>query len=341
MSETTKWAILGTGMIARTFAGALAKSETGDLIAVGSRALASSNAFGKEFGVPRCYPTYEHVLADPDIDAVYISLPNHLHLEWGVRCAKAKKHILCEKPLTLNHSEAISLINAVRSNGVFMMESFMYRCHPQTAKTVELIREGAIGDVRIIQAEFGYNMSGRAGDPYENIRLRNDVGGGSIMDVGCYAVSACRLMAGAALQRDGTLEPEEIRGLAHIGDRGRVDEWALAVLRFPNDILANVTVGSLVAVGTVFRAWGSEGFLEVPNPWFPGRAKEHETIVLQRTGKEREEIKVPACNGLLYTLEADILARHKQDGQAPSPCMTWNDSLGNMRTLDRWRESIG
>lgn len=340
MADKLRWGILGTGNIAKTFANALAKCETGDLVACGSRKQETADAFGDEFGIPRRHPTYEDFVADSEIDIAYNSLPNHLHLEWTAKLAEAGTHSLCEKPLTLNHGQAAEMIEAVKQHDVFLMEAFMYRCHPQTAKLVELIRDGALGEVRVIQAHFGYSLEG-SDNPYGNIRLMNEVGGGSIMDVGCYTVSACRLIAGAASGLDGAAEPDVVHGVAHIGERGRVDEWATGVLKFPGDLLANVTCGAMCGVGAVVRVWGSGGNLEVPNPWFPGRAQDAEKIILNRNGKDTEEVTVPAHNGLLYTLEADACAKHLADRQAPSPCMTWDDSLGNMRTLDRWRESIG
>ena len=339
-ADKLNWGILGTGNIAKTFAQAVAKSQTGALCAVGSRQQQTADEFAGANDVPHAYASYDAVLSDQGVDAVYISLPNHLHLEWTVKAADAGKHVLCEKPLTLNHAQAVELISAVRQRNVFMMEAFMYRCHPQTRKVVDLVRDGAIGDVRVIQAHFGYNMGGRGGNPYENIRLRNEVGGGGIMDVGCYAVSAVRLIAGAALGQEAPAEPDTVTGVAHIGEIGRVDEWATAALKFPNDIIANVTCGSMAAVGTVVRVWGSHGHLEVPNPWFPGRAQDVEKILVARAGGQ-EEIAVPARHGLLYALEADTVARSLPAQQAPYPCMTWDDSLGNMKVLDRWRECVG
>jgi predicted dehydrogenase len=271
------------------------------------------------------------------VDAVYISLPNHLHAEWGIRCAEAGKHVLCEKPLTTNAAEAEALFAAVRERSIFFMEAFMYRCSPQTARLAQLLREGVIGEVRLIQANFSY----RLGPQYDNIRLRNDVAGGGIMDVGCYTMSMARLVAGAAQGKDFA-EPEEIQGSAHIGP-GRVDEWAVAALKFPGDILANLACGSQVAVDSTLRIWGAEGNIAVPNPWFPGRKRgDTSTIRVQRAGaaKEPEEITVEAGIGL-YENQVDILARHREEKQAPPPCMTWEDSLGNMRALDRWRQEVG
>lgn len=333
--DTLKWGIIGTGGIARKLARALKETQTGELYAVGSRAQDTADAFGDELGVPQRYGSYEGLLADAAVDIVYVALPNHLHLKWTARAARAGKHVLCEKPLTVNTPQAERMLRVVQGADVFLMEAFMYRCHPQTVKLVELVRDGAIGEVRLIQAAFGYDLGG--GDTaYGNIRLRNDVCGGSIMDVGCYTVSIARLLAGAALGRAGPAEPEHLEGVAHIGARGRVDEWAAAVAGFPGGIVADLVCGSRVRVESAVRVWGSEGSITMPVPWNPTQGR----IILTRQGSDPREVEVPSDAGC-YTLEADVVARHLVDRQAPYPCMTWEDSLGNMRALDAWRASVG
>ncbi|MDH7571262.1 MAG: Gfo/Idh/MocA family oxidoreductase, partial [Armatimonadota bacterium] len=157
MSRKLKWGILSTGRIAGVFAKGLAASTTGELVAVGSRNQASADRFGEEFGLSRCYGSYEALLADPEVEAVYIAVPHPFHAEWAIKAADAGKHILCEKPLTLNYPEAMAVVEAAVRNDVFLMEAFMYRCTPQTAKLVELIREKAIGEVRLIQANFAFH----------------------------------------------------------------------------------------------------------------------------------------------------------------------------------------
>jgi predicted dehydrogenase len=330
-----KWGIIGTGMIADKFAQALETAETGALYAVASRSQERADAFGERFGAPLRYGSYEDMLADGEVDAVYNALPNHLHLEWTVQAARAGKHVLSEKPLTVNASEAEQMIEAVGGAGVFLMEAFMYRCHPQTSKLVTLIRDGAIGEVRVIQASFGYDL-GDSDAAYQNIRLRNDVAGGSIMDVGCYAISMARLIAGAALGLEAPAEPGRLEGVAHIGERGGVDEWAAAAVRFPGDVLANLACAARVRMDSKVHVWGSRGEIEVPVPWNPPEGR----IVLRRYGADEEVIDVPAAANA-YTLEADAVARSLPERQAPYPCMTWADSLGNMRALDAWRAAVG
>ncbi len=336
-----KWGIMGPGGIARTFARSLPGSKTGELFAVGSRALERAETFGDEFDIPRRYGSYEELLADDEMDAVYIALPNHAHLEWAVKTAQAGKAVLCEKPLTINAAEAEQLFATVQDTGVFFMEAFMYRCHPQTQKLVELLRDGAIGEVRVIQVTFSYDL-GDSDQAYANIRLRNDVAGGGIMDVGCYTASMSRLIAGAALGLSKPAEPESLKGVAHVGKRGRVDEWAAAVAKFPSGcnssagIVANMICGARARVQSDVRVWGSAGNIVVPVPWTPIQGK----IILTRSGEEPEEVEVPA-DADCYALEADVVAANLSNQQAPYPCMTWEDTLGNMKALDQWRNSIG
>jgi len=332
--DNVAWGILGTGGIARTFAKALATSSRGHLLAVGSRTLESAERFGAEFAAPRRYGSYDALLADPDVQAIYISLPNHMHAQWTIRCAEAGKHVLCEKPLATNHAEAMAAVEAARYHGVFLMEAFMYRCHPQTSRLVELIREGTIGDVRIVQAHFAFNMRGPR---YENIRQQNAAAGGGIMDVGCYCASMARLIAGAALGKPFA-DPLEVKGCGYINPTSRVDEWATAALKFPGEIIANLTTGIQVALDSTLRIWGSTGHILVPNPWFPG--PQNNEIVVYHDGQQEPERVLVNADAPLYSIEADLVAEHLTEQQAPPPCMSWADSLGNMATLDQWRQEI-
>ncbi|MHB1296714.1 MAG: aldo/keto reductase [Anaerolineae bacterium] len=334
-SKRIAWGILGTGRIATTLAKGLATSETGYLLAVGSRSLESAERFGAEHGAARRYGSYAELVADPDVEVVYIALPNHLHALWTIRCAEAGKHILCEKSLATNYGEAMAAIEAARQHDVFLMEGFMYRCHPQTAKLVELLRAKTIGDVRVIHVNFSFDFGDARQD---DIRRRGDWAGGGITDVGCYCASLARLVAGAALGKPFA-DPLEVKGSGHINPIGGVDEWASAVLRFPGDILATLTCGMQVSVDSTLRIWGTQGHIAVPNPWFPG--EQGARIEVFHAGQKEPEVLTPNADAPLYTIEADTVARHIADRQAPPPCMTWADSLGNMKTLDRWRRDFG
>ncbi len=330
-----RWGIVGTGNIARTFARGLTKSGTGKLVAVGSRTQEAAERFGAMFSADRRYDSYAALLANDNVDAVYIAVPHPLHAEWAIRAAEAGKHILCEKPLGLNHAEAMAIVEAARRNDVFLMEAFMYRCHPQTSKLAELIRAKTIGDVRVIDAAFSFH----AGSNPRSRVLDHALAGGGILDVGCYCTSMARLIAGVATGKEFA-EPVEVAGAGHIGPNSRVDEHAVATLRFPSDIVAQLSTAVQLNQENSVRIWGTEGNIRVPQPWFAGGDSGISTIIVQRTGEQPREIRVEAGAGL-YTIEADIVARSLPARQAASPCMTWEDSLGNMRTLDRWRQAIG
>ncbi len=329
------WGILSTGRIAGVFAKGLKESRTGTLVAVGSRTQAAAEKFGKEFGAARCHGSYEALLADPAVQAVYIATPHPLHALWTIRAAEAGKHVLCEKPLALNEAEAVAAVEAARRHGVFLMEAFMYRCHPQTAKLVELVRAKAVGEVRVIQATFSF----QAGFNPEGRLLNNALGGGGILDVGCYPMSMARLIAGAAQGRD-IVEPSEIKAVGVVGDVTRVDEVATAVVKFPGNILAQLSTGVLVNQENVLRVFGTEGSITVPAPWGLGGAGTLKILVHRKGAPAPEEVEVTSAVGS-YALEADMVADNLDHRQGRPPAMTWDDSLGNMRALDRWRKEIG
>lgn len=333
MPDQIRWGILGTGNIAGVFAKALPATRTGRLVAVGSRSQMSADAFARQFAIARSHGSYAALLADPDIDAVYLSTPHPLHKPWVIAAARAKKHVLCEKPLGMNAAEAQEMIDAAKANDVFLMEAFMYRCHPQIAQMIELIRGGAIGEVRAITATFSFMSP----NPTPAARLLNKaLGGGGILDVGCYPVSFSRLVAGVAAGLNASLDPLEVRGVAHLGPTG-VDEWAAAVLRFPNDVLAQVSTGILLDQENSACVYGTKGNLYLPTPWVP---QEEVKFMLTRAGRDREEIFVRSRENA-YSLEADVLGDHLAARQAAFPAMSWEDTLGNLRTLDSWRREVG
>jgi predicted dehydrogenase/aryl-alcohol dehydrogenase-like predicted oxidoreductase len=334
MARHLRWGIIGTGAIAHTFARGVQHSKAGKLVAVGSRRQQSADAFAKEFNLTRAHGSYEALLADAQVDAVYVSTPHPLHAEWAIKTAEADKHVLCEKPLAVNYAEAMAVVQAARENDVFLMEAFMYRCHPATRRLAELVREGAIGRVCMIQSTFSF----QAGTDPKSRLMNNALGGGGILDVGCYPVSLARLIAGAAAGQD-FLDPFEVKGCGHLGETN-VDEWTAAVLRFPSDIVAQVATGVRVSQDNAARIYGLEGSITLPWPWIPAREGGATTILLQRKGKEKEEIVVET-DEWLYGIEADTVAANLERRQAAWPAMSWEDSLGNMRTLDRWRAEIG
>ena len=335
MAQTLRWGILGAGGIARNFAKGVAHSKTGTVVAVGSRSHQKADAFADEFAIPRRHGSYESLLADPEVDAVYVATPHPMHAEWTIKAAEAGKHILCEKPIGINHAEAMAMIEAAITHDVFLMEAFMYRCHPQTHRLIELVRDGAVGEVRVIRAAFSFH----AGFDPEGRLFANHLGGGGILDVGGYPVSASRLLAGAALGR-AFADPIKVKAVGHLGETG-VDEWAIACLKFEGDILAQVAAGVSLQQNNTLEVYGSEGHIVVPWPWVPSREGGSSRILLHRKGAESPEEIVVETDEWLYGIEADVVAAHLANRQALSPAMSWDDTLGNMKTLDAWREQIG
>ncbi|GCE25360.1 oxidoreductase [Dictyobacter alpinus] len=330
MSQTLTWGILGAGNIAGVFARGLTNSKTGKLLAVGSRTQESADRFGDTWNVPRRYNSYEALLADSDVQAVYISTPHPMHAEWAIKAAEAGKHILCEKPIALNHADAMAIIEAAQRHDVFLMEAFMYRGHPQMQKLVELIHTGAIGDVRIIQATFAF----RAGFNAEGRLFKNELGGGGILDVGCYCTSLARLVAGAATGKSFA-DPTQVKATGHIGDVSHVDEYTVASLAFPGGIVAQLLTGVQVNAENEVRIYGTEGSITIPAPWNPG-AGQTTKVIVKRHGEVSEYTFETED---LYGVEADTVAAHIEERQ--SPTMSWEDTLGNMRTLDQWRAALG
>lgn len=328
------WGIISTGRIAGVFANGVKGSETGELLAVASRDQEKADKFGGEHGIERRYASYEALLADPDVQAVYIATPHPMHAEWAIKAAEAGKHILCEKPLTLDYAQAAAVVDAARLHDVFLMEAFMYLSHPHTAKLYETVAGGAIGEVRIIQATFSFN----AGYNPEGRLFKNALGGGGILDVGCYCTSMARLIAGAANGKPYD-EPTEIKAMGHIGETG-ADEYAVATMRFENDILARVYTGVRLSQDNVVRIYGTDGNIFVPAPWNPTRDPGTARFIVNRAGKEPEEVTTEAAK-FLYSYEADAFAAGIADGKAAHPCMTPEETLGNMRTCDLWRAGIG
>ncbi|HVB20891.1 MAG TPA: Gfo/Idh/MocA family oxidoreductase [Ktedonobacteraceae bacterium] len=332
MNTSLNWGIIGTGRIAHIFARGIAKSNMGTLVAVGSRTEEAAETFGETWHVPHRYGSYTELLKDSAVQAVYISTPHPLHAEWAIKAAEAGKHILCEKPLTLNYAQARAVVEAARKHDVFLMEAFMYRCHPQTEKLVDLIRSGIIGQVRVIRATFSFRSEH---DPDGRL-LNNALGGGSILDVGGYCASIARLIAGAAIGQRFS-NPERVVGAGYVGET-HVDEYAVASLSFPGGIIAELFSGVRVNGGSKVHIYGTEGSIFVPSPFTPRSGEALSMRVKKEGGKEAQDIFVEN-NTDLYALEADTVAKYIAERQAPA--MNWEDTLGNMRTLDQWREAVG
>lgn len=332
MNHKIQWGLIGTGKIARKFAEGLRASHTGELVAIGSRSEHSAQEFARDFPAT-CHGSYEALLADPRVQAVYISTPHPLHAPWAIRAAEAGKHVLCEKPLAMDRNEAQQVIDAARRHGVFLMEAFMYRCHPQTIRLAELIRDRAIGDVKLIRATFSFSCHY---DPKHRL-LNPELGGGGILDVGCYCTSMSRLIAGAVTGK-AFENPLEVKGVGYVGATG-VDEYAVAALRFPNGILAQLAAGVQLDLEDNVRIVGSEGTILIPCPWIINNGKAGFSKILLFKSHIPEEIVIETDRGI-YAIEADHVAEQIGLGRVQSPAVSWDDTLGNMQTLDQWRQQV-
>ena len=336
-----RWGVLGPGTIARRFVDGVAGSRTGRLVAVASRDGDRARAFVEEHAGAtkgadtRAYAGYQPLLDDDGVDAVYIATPHPFHPRWAIAAARAGKHLLVEKPVGVNRAQAQAVFDAARANEVFALEAYMYRCHPQIARVVELVTDGAIGRVHAIDAAFAFKARF---DPTSRAFDRALAGGG-ILVVGGYPVSFARLVAGASLAADGApapfADPVAVTGGGTLGASG-VDEWAVGTLTFDNGVTAAVSTGVGLTDHNGARVTGTGGYLQIPKPWVP---PDHAaaTLVLHRVGHDPETIEVPA--GHLYSYEVDEVADHLGDRQ--SPLMSWADSLGNLAVMDTWRELVG
>jgi predicted dehydrogenase len=269
--------------------------------------------FASELAISNAYGSYGELLADPEIEAVYVPLPNSLHCEWTIRAAQAGKHILCEKPLALNAAECAEMEAAARQHGVLLMEAFMYRFHPQTKRVLELLRQGAVGAPRLIQAAFTFRISNPA-----NIRLQPELGGGALMDVGCYCVNVSRTLFES--------EPIEVQAYATLGASG-VDEQMVASLRFSDGRLAQFDCALTLSRRESYQVVGTDGQIDVPVAFLPGQSDT--TIHVRNTQGEAAEI-------IRGVDEYQLMVEHFGEcvrGQAP-PRYPVSDAIANMRAIE-------
>jgi D-xylose 1-dehydrogenase (NADP+, D-xylono-1,5-lactone-forming) len=308
--SAVKWGIISTARINRLFLAGAGQADGVELVAVASRDHARAEQYAREHGFPHAYDSYEALLGDPDIEAVYIPLPNSQHIDWSVRALEAGKHVLCEKPLSRHPDEVDRAFGVAEREGRVLMEAFMYRHHPQTRRLVELLGDGAVGRVRMIRAAFGFV----AADP-ENIRLSVWLDGGGLMDVGSYCVSAARLIAG---------EPERVSAEQALGGDG-VDVTFAGVMRHADDVVSHFDCGLAIASRDLLEVVGDAGSLLLEDPWHcrnPG-------IQLRRNG-ESERIEIERANS--YRLEAENMSAAIR-GEA-SPLLGRDDALGQARTIE-------
>jgi predicted dehydrogenase len=310
-----RWGVISTANIGRAAViPAIQASSNGELVAVASRELEKAEAFAAKLGIPKAYGSYEALLEAGDIDAVYIPLPNSLHREWTIKSAQAGKHILCEKPLALNAQECLEMDAAAQQHGVKLMEAFMYRFHPRTEKVLEMIQNGAVGDLRLIHSAFTFRVTRP-----ENIRLQPRLGGGSLMDVGSYCVNISRTVAGT--------EPLAVQAVARWGKSG-VDEQMVGLLQFPNGPLAQFDSSLTMERREIYELAGTEAYLSVPDAFLPG--EKDVPIEVHRSRGAVEQILVQGADEYCLMVEhfADSIL-YDQPLRYPA-----SEATANMRVID-------
>lgn len=335
MSEVkpVKWGILACGGIAKAFAKAVNETECSVLHAVAARDADRAQAFATEFGAGCSYGSYEALLADPEVDAVYIATLHPFHLEWMLHAFQAGKHVLCEKPITMNLREAKRAQAMAKDKRCLLREAFMYRHHPQTQKVADLVKSGVIGKVRMIEANFCYN----SGVKPESRLQAKELGGGAILDVGCYSMSFCRLVAGRDQDRLFS-EPLELKAVGFQDPQLKTDMWTTAVMRFEGDIVAKATAGLRVNTDKVGVVYGDKGRITVKDPWHC----QGEIRVELDSGGEPEVYAADTSRSLfVYEIESFVGEMRGQPIGANEVAMRYDDTLGNMKALDWWRSEIG
>lgn len=321
-----RWGVLSTAKIARTSViPAIQRSEHGEVVAIASREADHAAAVATQLGIPESYGSYEELLAADGVDAVYIPLPNHLHAGWTMRAADAGKHVLCEKPLTLDQAEATEVVAHCEEAGVVLQEAFMYRFHPQWLRTKQLIDEGRIGELRAVQSWFSY-----FNDDTSNIRNIADFGGGALMDIGCYSISVARFLFGA--------EPDEFQAVVHLDSESGVDTLTSAMMRF-GTAHATFTVSTRTEPDQRVHVVGATGRIDIEIP-FNAPTDAPTRIFVTSGGQpptapstETEEFD-PIDQ---YSLQADAFALAVIAHQAaPLPPA---DALANMHAIDAVRKA--
>ena len=322
-----RWGLLSTAQINRALIPPLRASEHHQLFAVASRSMEQAESYAREWNIPRAHGTYESLLEDPEVEVIYNPLPNHLHAEWTIKALRAGKHVLCEKPLVLTLQEVDDIARVAKETGNVVAEAFMYRHHPQTLKVKEIVDGGVLGDLQIIRglltSTFGLK---------DNYRMKKEMGGGSLWDVGCYPVSYTRFLLG---ERPREVFGWQVEGAALGGEavsKGQtaIDETFMGQMRFRNGVLAQFVCGFTSPFRTSMEIIGSKGTLTVPVPFHPGLfvPEASEKIYLQ-VSDEKETIEIPYS--ALYNGEVEDMAEAVLDHKKPR--MSLDESRDNIAAI--------
>jgi predicted dehydrogenase len=322
MTAKIRWGVLGNATVARKCViPAIQKSGSGRVHALATQRPADAAFVAAENQIERIYDRYEALLEDPAVDAVYIPLPNHLHLPWTLKALSAGKHVLCEKPIACNAQEALEMAAAGERDNLFLMEAFMYRFHPRSREIKQLIGEGRIGEPRLVRSAFCFHMAEEMLASGDNVRLKAGRGGGALLDVGCYSVSVARWMMGA--------EPTQVQAQAIYHDTG-VDVHVVGTLRFPGGGLATLEASFVSALQQTFSVVGTTGAIDLPHdafiPW------QHDAEYFQR-GRDQEtgnKIVVPGAD------EYQLMVKHFNEAVLEKSKLDFQieDSIANMKVLD-------
>jgi len=320
MPQKIRWGVLGVAKIATAkVIPAMQHCEFAEIAAIASRDLNKAQAAAQQLGIPKSYGSYEELIADPSIDAIYNPLPNHLHVAWSIRAAEAGKHVLCEKPISLTVEEAGQLVAARDRTGVKMGEAFMVNVHPQWLRTLEIVRSGEIGALRAMNCVFGYNNR----DPH-NIRNMADIGGGALMDIGCYPIHISRWIFGE--------EPHRVSALLERDPAFGTDRLISALLDFPSG-QATFTCGTQMAPYQRIVFFGDLGRVEIEIPVNAPPDKETRIFVTTAAGARTETFAV--CDQ--YTLQGDAFSKAIRGlGEVPVPL---EDAICNMAVIQGLFES--
>lgn len=322
MSDRIRWGILSTANIGRRVIPAIHASSNGEVRAVGSRSLATAQAFAKEQSIPTAYGSYEELIADENVDAIYIPLPNRLHAEWSIKCAKAGKATLCEKPFASDAQEARTVVDVFDQADVLLAEAFMYRFHPQQVKVKEIIADGGIGDLHLISSSFTYPIHGEG-----NIRLSKALAGGGLMDIGCYCINLMRFITDE--------EPTSVTAAARIGQVTGVDETLAAMLEFPSGVIGHFDCGLRSQRQQTYTVKGSEGMIVVPTAFTPDKVTG--SRIQHWRGNSCAEHTIEAADHYQLMVEdfADALLNRREPRFSPM------DAVQNMDVIDRILAQVG
>lgn len=322
MSDKIKWGIIGNATIARKCViPAIQKSDNGEIHVLATRSPANAGKVVSANRIPCLTDRYETVLEDSAVDAVYIPLPNHLHHPWTIKALNAGKHVLCEKPLACNATEAREMAALATNNGLTLMEAFMFRFHPRSRRIKQMIDRGVIGEPRLLRSAFCYHMDDQILKTAFNARLKPEMGGGALLDVGCYCVNAARWLMAA--------EPIQVQAQA-VYHPGGADIHMVATIKFPDCRLAVVEVSFISALQQTFTVVGSAGAIELPHDAFIPWEKDAVFVLRGQDSESGETHVIPGTDEYRLMVEhfGDVILGNTK------PAYPLTDSIANMRTLD-------